>query len=291
MSDPRLRRINKEIRDIEMDKSSSIEIAPVGDNPFHLVGTFPGPESSPYEGGVFDVDIVVPEGYPFKPVVMKFITRVSSAQIPPPLPHQAASLTSLTYSPSGHRPTPLFALQVYHPNISSASGAICLDILKDQWSPVLTLKSTLLSLRSLLCSPEPNDPQDAEVAKVYLSDQAAFKATAKYWTEIYANGSESARPPKGVGNGIAGVVGVGGGAGKEGAAANGAGAGGSGSGSGSGAPDPIMLAGLKKEHVEQFEHMGFPKDKVVEVLRKLNYRGANVRNITDDAVLNELLSG
>ncbi|KAE8213120.1 hypothetical protein CF327_g3322 [Tilletia walkeri] len=255
MSDPRLRRINKEIRDIEMDKSSSIEIAPVGDNPFHLVGTFPGPESSPYEGGVFDVDIVVPEGYPFKPVVMKFITRV------------------------------------YHPNISSASGAICLDILKDQWSPVLTLKSTLLSLRSLLCSPEPNDPQDAEVAKVYLSDQAAFKATAKYWTEIYANGSESARPPKGVGNGIAGVVGVGGGAGKEGAAANGAGAGGSGSGSGSGAPDPIMLAGLKKEHVEQFEHMGFPKDKVVEVLRKLNYRGANVRNITDDAVLNELLSG
>ncbi|CAD7067400.1 unnamed protein product [Tilletia caries] len=268
MSDPRLRRINKEIRDIEMDKSSSIEIAPVGENPFHLVGTFPGPESSPYEGGVFDVDILVPEGYPFKPVVMKFITRV------------------------------------YHPNISSASGAICLDILKDQWSPVLTLKSTLLSLRSLLCSPEPNDPQDAEVAKVYLCDQAQFRATAKYWTEIYANGSESARPPRqgvngagvGAANGIA-VAGASGGDSSAAGAAAGAGrgagssAGGVGGSGGAAAPDPILLAGLKKEHVEQFEHMVrfFPSFSSL-FLKRLNYRGANVRNISDDAVLNELLS-
>jgi len=208
------------------------------------VGTFPGPENSPYEGGVFDVDIMVPEGYPFKPVLMKFITRV------------------------------------YHPNISSASGAICLDILKDNWSPVLTLKSTLMSLRSLLCSPEPNDPQDAEVAKVYLSDQAAFQRTAKYWTEIYANGSESARPPRegGAGPSAAGKAnGSASGAGKGSAAAE--------------APDPIMLAGLKRDHVEQFESMGFPRDKVIEVLKKLNYRGANVRNVTDEKVLNELLSG
>ncbi|KAK0548228.1 Ubiquitin-conjugating enzyme E2 1 [Tilletia horrida] len=242
MADPRLRRITKEIRDIESDNSSSIEISMLDENPFHLIGTFPGPENSPYEGGIFDVDIVVPEGYPFKPVVMKFITRV------------------------------------YHPNISSASGAICLDILKDQWSPVLTLKSTLLSLRSLLCSPEPNDPQDAEVAKVYLSDQAAFQRTAKYWTEIYANGSESARPPpKG---------------GKQ-AEANGNAAPGSenGAAQAESAPDPIALAGLKKEHVEQFESMGFSQDQVIAVLKKLNYRGANVRNVTDEAVLNALLSG
>jgi ubiquitin-conjugating enzyme (huntingtin interacting protein 2) len=96
-------------------------------------------------------------------------------------------------------------VKVYHPNISSASGAICLDILKgmldpffhifpsliarcytDAWTPVLTLRSTLVSLQSLLCSPEPKDPQDAEVAKHYLSDRAGFESTAKYWTEVYA---------------------------------------------------------------------------------------------------------
>ena len=52
---------------------------------------------------------------------------------------------------------------VWHPNVSSVTGAICLDILKDQWSPALTLKTALLSLQALLCAPEPNDPQDAEV--------------------------------------------------------------------------------------------------------------------------------
>lgn len=96
--------------------------------------------------------------------------------------------------------------QIYHPNISSASGAICLDILKgehtkrlwliqivdaftsfvDAWTPVLTLRSTLVSLQSLLCSPEPKDPQDAEVAKHYLSDRAGFDDTARYWTQVYA---------------------------------------------------------------------------------------------------------
>lgn len=48
---------------------------------------------------------------------------------------------------------------MWHPNVSSANGAICLDILKDQWSPALTLKTALLSLQALLSSPQPDDPQ------------------------------------------------------------------------------------------------------------------------------------
>lgn len=52
-----------------------------------------------------------------------------------------------------------------HPNISSQSGAICLDILKDQWSPALTLKTALLSVQALLSAPAPDDPQDAVVAQ------------------------------------------------------------------------------------------------------------------------------
>jgi ubiquitin-conjugating enzyme (huntingtin interacting protein 2) len=58
--------------------------------------------------------------------------------------------------------------------------------LKDQWSPALTIKTALLSIQALLCSPEPDDPQDAEVANMYLSDRATFNQTARFWTETYA---------------------------------------------------------------------------------------------------------
>ena len=61
-----------------------------------------------------------------------------------------------------------------------------MDILKDQWSPALTLKTALLSVQALLAAPEPGDPQDAVVARQYMDDHAQFSSTAKYWTETYA---------------------------------------------------------------------------------------------------------
>jgi ubiquitin-conjugating enzyme (huntingtin interacting protein 2) len=44
----------------------------------------------------------------------------------------------------------------------------------------------LLSLQALMCSPEPGDPQDAQVAKMYISDRREFEKTAKFWTDTYA---------------------------------------------------------------------------------------------------------
>ena len=74
-----------------------------------------------------------------------------------------------------------FDTKIYHPNISSVTGAICLDILKNEWTPALTIRTAMISLQALLCAPEPgkwftdlhlDDPQDAEVAKVYKSNIA-----------------------------------------------------------------------------------------------------------------------
>ena len=126
-----------------------------------------------------------------------------------------------------------FITKVYHPNVSSASGAICLDILKDAWSPVLTLKSTLISLQSLLCSPEPNDPQDAEVAKHYTTSKNSFNDTAVYWTQIYAGGP-GPKEKKG-------------------------------KGADTGTRDEVAIAGLEKAHVDQFEALGFSRSKVVRL--------------------------
>jgi len=145
-------RLTKELAEVgKDDKTSGVKAVPVTPgNLRELKGTIMGPEGTCYEGGVFDIDITIPKQYPFEPPKMKFTTKI------------------------------------WHPNISSQTGAICLDILKDQWSPALTIKTALLSLQALMCSPEPGDPQDAEVAKMYLNDSEKFNSTAKFWTESYA---------------------------------------------------------------------------------------------------------
>jgi ubiquitin-conjugating enzyme (huntingtin interacting protein 2) len=89
-----------------------------------------------------------------------------------------------------------FTTKVWHPNVSSQSGAICLDILKDQWSPALTVKTALLSLQALLSAPEPNDPQDAQVASQYKKDYKKLKNTSEF-TDVTTTGAA-----------VAGVVGL-----------------------------------------------------------------------------------
>jgi hypothetical protein len=86
-----------------------------------------------------------------------------------------------------------FTTRVWHPNISSESGAICLDILKNEWSPALTVRTALISLQALLSAPEPDDPQDAVVAKMYKDKYSEYVSTAKFWTETYAQRARRAR--------------------------------------------------------------------------------------------------
>ena len=145
-----LNRIKKELQKFNKDPPAGCSAGPVSDdNMIQWNATIMGPNDSPYEHGVFYLTIQFTEDYPFKAPIVKFKTRI------------------------------------YHPNIST-SGGICLDILKDQWSPALTISKVLISICSLLTDPNPDDPLEPEVAKLYKSNIEEYKKRAKLFTMEYA---------------------------------------------------------------------------------------------------------
>lgn len=146
-----LKRLEKELQDIRaLAKDSSVSADAVENNLTHWKGHLKGPEGTPYVGGSYYIDIQIPADYPYNPPKMKFDTKI------------------------------------WHPNISSQTGAICLDVLGKEWSPALTIRTALLSIQAMLSAPEPDDPQDAEVAEQYKKNRELFNQTAKYWTETFA---------------------------------------------------------------------------------------------------------
>lgn len=143
------KRIQKELKDLQKEPPSNCSAGPLNDDLFHWNATIIGPNDSPYSGGIFNLDIHFPKDYPFKPPKIKFLTKI------------------------------------YHPNINS-SGAICLDILNNQWSPALTITKVLLSISSLLTEPNPDDPLVPEAARLYKKNKEKYNQEARQWTQTYA---------------------------------------------------------------------------------------------------------
>jgi len=143
------KRIQKELAEISLDPPCNCSAGPKGDNLYEWAATIMGPEGSPYSSGVFFLDIHFPQEYPFKP------------------------------------PKVIFRTRIYHCNINS-NGNICLDILKDNWSPALTISKVLLSICSLLSDCNPHDPLVGSIAQQFLTDQGTHDKIAKEWTKRYA---------------------------------------------------------------------------------------------------------
>ena len=147
-----LKRIEKELKYFNGDDVEENYTAGPDDESdmYKWTGSFPGPDETPYEGHCFTVSIEFPKDYPFKPPTVKFTHKV------------------------------------YHPNVKQLDGSICLDLLKDQWSPQATVMEIFKAIQNLLSVPNTDHPLEKEVSKQYLEDKETFDKTAREWTEQHA---------------------------------------------------------------------------------------------------------
>ena len=143
------RRITKETSDLLSKPETGIVCTVDDTNIRHFHVSIAGPQDSPYEGGTFNLELFLPVEYPMAPPKVRFLTMI------------------------------------YHPNIDKL-GRICLDILKDRWSPALRIRTVILSIQSLLSAPNPDDPLDNQVADVWKNDEQQAIKTAKEWTQKFA---------------------------------------------------------------------------------------------------------
>lgn len=139
----------REIKDLLKEPDASFGAAPRPGNITVWDAHIHGPKDTPYEGGYFELLVNFPDEYPHKAPQMKFVTRC------------------------------------YHPNIDGAGG-ICINILKDEWSPAFTVLAVLRSLSALLAAPNPEDPLVMSIANEFKNNRKAFEAKAREYTRLHA---------------------------------------------------------------------------------------------------------
>jgi ubiquitin-conjugating enzyme E2 A len=153
MSTSARRRLMRDFRRLQQDPPQGITGAPMSDDIMTWQAVIFGPDDTPWEGGTFKLELTFTEDYPNKPPTVKFITKL------------------------------------YHPNVYT-NGAICLDILQNQWSPIYDIAAILTSIQSLLTDPNPNSPANVEAAKLYTEnrreyDRKVCEIVENSWKEEY----------------------------------------------------------------------------------------------------------
>eukprot|EP00052_Salpingoeca_macrocollata_P016825 m.135956 g.135956 ORF g.135956 m.135956 type:complete len:149 (-) comp20177_c4_seq1:26-472(-) len=143
------KRIMKETERLAQEAVAGIAVQVDPENPryFHVV--MDGPMQSPFESGKFKLELFLPADYPMAAPKVRFMTKI------------------------------------YHPNIDKM-GRICLDVLKDKWSPALQIRTVLISIQALLSAPNPDDPLANDVAELWKSNEARAIENARQFTKRYA---------------------------------------------------------------------------------------------------------
>jgi ubiquitin-conjugating enzyme E2 D/E len=151
MSKILIKRLQNELSNLQANPIANCSAGPIETDLTHWQATIFGPEETPYFGGIFYLELKFTNEYPFKP------------------------------------PKVYFKTPIYHCNINR-QGNICLDILKENWSPALNISNLLLSICSLLAEPNPNDPLVPDIAELLRKCKDVHDANAREFTIRFANG-------------------------------------------------------------------------------------------------------
>jgi ubiquitin-conjugating enzyme E2 A len=128
------KRLAGELARIKKKSLSGVKIEPTS-NMLIWNAEIKGPSETPYENGIFKLNLRFTEEYPIKPPSVKFSEPA----------------------------------KIFHPNIYR-DGKICVDILQKEWSPAQNIRSILISIMSLLNDPNPNSPANRDAAKLFVSN-------------------------------------------------------------------------------------------------------------------------
>merc|ERR1711871_944526 len=153
-----IKKLLKDIREFEKDKPEGITLIINEENITDIQAQISGPESTPYEGGMFTIKLVLGADFP-----------------------QAA--------PRGY-----FLTKIFHPNIAP-NGDICVNTLKRDWKPDTTLKKILMVIRCLLIEPGPDSALNEEAAVLMQEDFEAYSKRARLMTKVHATISEDMAAP------------------------------------------------------------------------------------------------
>jgi len=135
-------RLNKELTMLKKEPIEGFTLTDT-DNILLWKGVLDGPIDTPFEKGKFKIQFIFDEDYPKKPPSVKFLQSI------------------------------------FHPNIYK-DGKICVDILQlHEWTPVQTVRTIVLSLRSLFMDPNPNSPANRDAAKLYMENRQLYNETVK----------------------------------------------------------------------------------------------------------------
>ncbi|GAA0160888.1 hypothetical protein Leryth_000094 [Lithospermum erythrorhizon] len=140
---------------------SDYKVELINDEMHQFFVHFNGPSDSIYDGGVWKVRVELPDAYPYKSPSIGFVNKL------------------------------------YHPNIDEMSGAVCLDVINQTWSPMFDLVNIFeVFLPQLLLYPNPSDPLNGEAAALMMRDRAAYEQKVKEYCLKYAKPQDVGAEPE-----------------------------------------------------------------------------------------------